>query len=190
MNHDGYRHDKAVAVYCGSSDGVDARFVDAAYELGRDAARRGWATVTGAGPRGLMGAVVRGTLDGGGKAIGVIPQFMVDRGWASTDVSVRHITDGMHSRKKMMAELSDGAIALPGGVGTFDELMEIITWRQLGLYEHPVVLVNTSGYYDGLLAMLEHAGECGMLRVTDVTGPLWHVVETPGEALDIIERAS
>ena len=178
---------KAVAVYCGSSDGVDKRFVDAAYELGREAACRGWNTVTGAGARGLMGAVVRGTIDGGSEAIGVIPQFMVDRGWANPDMSLTHVTADMHARKRLMADLSSGAIALPGGVGTFDELMEIITWRQLGLYRHPVVLLNTLGYYDGLLDMLDHAARCGMLRVTEQDGPLWQVASTSQQAIDIIE---
>lgn len=176
-----------MAIYCGSSDGVDVRYVEAAYELGREAVSRGWATVTGAGARGLMGAVVRGTLDGGGVAIGVIPQFMAERGWANPDMSVTHITPDMHSRKAVMARLSKGAVALPGGVGTFDELIEIITWRQLGLYRYPLVLVNTLGYYDSLLAMLDHAGKCGMLRYAAVDEPLWRVVATPRQAMDVIE---
>lgn len=185
MNHDGYRHDKAVAVYCGSSDGVDARFVDAAYELGRDAARRGWATVTGAGPRGLMGAVVRGTLDGGGKAIGVIPQFMVDRGWANPQMSELHLTADMYERKRLLSQLGRGAVALPGGLGTLDELMDLLTQCQLGLYHYPVVILNTDGFYDHLLAQLEYADACSMMRHFNLPGNLWRVAATPAEAAQI-----
>lgn len=176
----------AVAVYCGSSDGVDKRFTDAAYELGCEAARRGYATVSGAGCRGLMGALVDGTLQSGGRAVGVIPRFMVDMGWHNRNMSTLHVVDTMHERKAMMAGLSVGAIALPGGVGTLDELMEIVTWRQLGLYRHPVVILNIDGYYDGLLAMLGHAASSGMMRHVDDDEPLWHVAVTPQDAMDII----
>ncbi|MDE7407954.1 MAG: TIGR00730 family Rossman fold protein [Muribaculaceae bacterium] len=177
----------AVAVYCGSSDGVSGVFTEAARELGRAAVSRGYATVSGAGCRGLMGALVDGTLQAGGYAVGVIPQFMVERKWHNDRMSELHVVDTMHERKALMASLSSGAIALPGGVGTLDELMEIVTWRQLGLYKHPVVILNIDGYYDGLLAMLAHAAECGMMRnAGQDAGPLWYVAQTPDEAMDII----
>ncbi|MDE7143805.1 MAG: TIGR00730 family Rossman fold protein, partial [Muribaculaceae bacterium] len=109
---------KAVTIYCASSPDAPARFIEAAEELGRLCAGAGFATVTGAGSNGLMGAVVKGTLEAGGHAVGVIPQFMVDRGWANPDMSEIHVTDGMHTRKRMLADLGCGAIALPGGIGT------------------------------------------------------------------------
>lgn len=184
MNRTDHRS-KAVTIYCGSTPGVDKVYTDAAYNLGLEAARRGLATVTGAGRNGLMGAVVDGTLDGSGTAIGVIPSFMVERGWHNTRMSQIHVTEGMHPRKRLMADLSIGAIALPGGVGTLDELFEIITWHQLGLYPYPVVILNIAGYYDPLLAMLGHAAQSGMLRDSSA-GSLWHEAATPADALDYI----
>ncbi|MDE6489658.1 MAG: TIGR00730 family Rossman fold protein [Muribaculaceae bacterium] len=175
----------AVTIYCGSTPGVDKVYTDAAYTLGLEAARRGIATVTGAGCNGLMGAVVDGTLDGAGTAIGVIPSFMVERGWHNTRMSRLHVTEGMHPRKHMMADLSIGAIALPGGVGTLDELFEIITWHQLGIYPYPVVILNIAGYYDPLLEMLSQAASSGMLRNAQAQS-LWHEAKTPQEALDHI----
>lgn len=184
MNRNDQRH-HAVAIYCGSTPGVDRVYTDAAYSLGLEAATRGLATVTGAGCNGLRGAWVDGTLDGGGTAIGVIPSFMVERGWHNTRMTSLHVTEGMHPRKRLMADLSIGAIALPGGVGTLDELFEIITWHQLGIYPYPVVILNIAGYYDPLLEMLASAARAGMLRHSQA-GSLWHEAASPAEALDHI----
>lgn len=175
-----------VTVYCASSPDAPKEFIDAAYELGRIAAERGWATVTGAGTLGLMGAVVDGTLAASGRAIGVIPRFMVDRGWANPRMSELKIVDTMAQRKQLLAELGCGAIALPGGIGTLDELMDLLTQCQLGLYTHPVVILNINGFYDNLLAHLRHADECSMMRHFGLPGNLWRVATTPAEALDII----
>ena len=179
-------NNKQVTVYCASSPDAPKEFIDAAYELGLLAARRGWATVTGAGTLGLMGAVVGGTLDGGGSAIGVIPQFMVDRGWANPLMTTLEVVDSMAERKQRLADLGCGAIALPGGIGTLDELMDLLTRCQLGLYKHPVVILNVNGFYDNLLAHLRHTDQCSMMRHLDLPGDLWRVATTPAEALDII----
>lgn len=178
---------KAVTIYCASSPDAPAQFLDAARELGREASRRGWATVTGAGTLGLMGAVVDGTLEiDGGKAIGVIPQFMIDRGWANPRMTELHVTADMSERKRLLATLGSGAIALPGGIGTLDELMDLLAQCQLGLYHHPVVILNTDGFYDNLLRHLRHVDSCAMMRHLDLPGDLWREASTPAEALDII----
>ncbi|MDE7388249.1 MAG: TIGR00730 family Rossman fold protein, partial [Muribaculaceae bacterium] len=158
----------AVTVYCASSPSAPLRFTSAAYELGRLCALRGLATVTGAGSNGLMGAVVRGTLDGGGRAIGVIPRFLVELGWANPSMTELHVTDTMHTRKQMLADLGCGAIALPGGLGTMDELMDLLTQCQLGLYGGPVVILNIDGFWDSLLQQLRHADACDMMRHSDM----------------------
>lgn len=180
---------KAITIYCASSPDAPARFLDAARELGREASRAGWATVTGAGTLGLMGAVVDGTLEvAGGRAIGVIPQFMVDRGWANPRMTELHVTADMSERKRLLATLGAGAIALPGGIGTLDELMDLLAQCQLGLYRHPVVILNIDGFYDNLLRHLRHADACAMMRHLDLPGDLWREATTPAEALAIIAR--
>lgn len=182
---------KAVTVYCASSPEAPARFVDAARELGRLASEAGWATVSGAGTLGLMGAVVDGTLSvEGGRAIGVIPQFMVDRGWANPRMTELHVTDSMAERKQMLADLGCGAIALPGGIGTLDELMDLLTSCQLGLYTRPVVILNVDGFYDNLIAQLRHADRCSMMRHLGLPGDLWIEAVTPAQALAAVISAN
>lgn len=179
-----------VTVYCASSPDAPQEFIDAAKELGRLCTRAGVGTVSGAGCTGLMGAVVSGTLcEPGGRAIGVIPQFMVDRGWANPQMTELHVTADMHSRKRMLAELGDGAIALPGGIGTLDELMDLLTHCQLGLYTHPVVILNVNGFYDNLIGQLRHADACSMMRHFGLKADLWSEALTPAEALHIILRS-
>lgn len=176
-----------VTIYCASSPEAPAEFLEAARELGRCCALAGLGTVTGAGSTGLMGAVVDGTLSvAGGRAIGVIPRFMVERGWQNPRMSRCHITDSMHSRKALLAELGSGAIALPGGIGTLDELMDLLTHCQLGFYHHPVVILNINGYYDGLLQQVAHADSCSMMRHMGLPGNLWREATTPQQAVDII----
>ena len=176
----------AVTIYCASSPDAPQRFIDAARSLGRLCADAGIATVTGAGCSGLMGAVVEGTIQGGGQAIGVIPQFMVDRGWQNPAMSELHITDDMHQRKAKLAALGCGAIALPGGMGTLDELMDLLTLCQLRLYSHPVVILNIDGFYDNLLHQFAHADNCRMMRHFDMQTNLYQVAATPEEAVKII----
>lgn len=176
-----------VTIYCASSADAPERFVAAARELGRLCASAGLGTVTGAGASGLMGAVVDGTLSvAGGRAIGVIPGFMVDRGWQNPRMTECHVTDDMYSRKRLLAQLGSGAIALPGGVGTLDELMDLLCQCQLGLYHHPVVILNIDGFYDGLLGQFAHADAKHMMRHMGLPGNVWHSADTPEQALKII----
>lgn len=177
---------KAITIYCASSPDAPAEFIEAARELGRLCARAGYATVTGAGARGLMGAVVGGTLEGGGRAIGVIPRFMIDRGWQNPLMSECHVTADMHERKALLARLGCGAIALPGGIGTMDELMDLLTMSQLGLYSRPIVILNINGFWDSLLHQFAHADSLSMMRHSGVNTSLWKVATTPAEALKII----
>lgn len=177
---------KAITIYCASSPDAPAEFIDAAHELGRLCAEAGFATVTGAGSNGLMGAVVRGTLQGGGRAIGVIPQFMIERGWQNPLMSQCHVTADMHERKALLARLGCGAIALPGGIGTMDELMDLLTWCQLGLYSHPVIILNINGFWDSLLAQFAYADSLSMMRHSSMNTSLWKVATTPAEALKLI----
>lgn len=135
-----------ICVYCASSNKVADIYGETAYELGALLAKEGITVVTGAGGIGLMRKVEDGALDNGGKAIGVIPQFMVEHGWHHTGLTELRITESMHERKQTMASLSDAVIALPGGCGTIEELSEIITWKQLGLYFNPIVILNVNGY--------------------------------------------
>ncbi len=172
---------KGITVYCASSTAVADSYFEAARELGTLIARSGLPLITGAGNMGLMGAVNDAALAAGGVTVGVIPRFMVERGWHHTGLSRLIVTDGMHSRKETMASLARGVIALPGGIGTFEELMEIITWRQLGLYDGNIVIFNVDGYYDNLLAMLGTAVERGFMKVDHRR--LWSVAADAAEAV-------
>lgn len=116
--------------------------------------------------------------------MGVIPRFMVEQGWHHTGLTELHVVNDMHERKQLMARLSDGVIALPGGCGTLEELLEIITWKQLGLYLNPIVVLNVKGYFDPLLAMLAKAVEERFMRVRH--GAIWQVAATPDEAIELL----
>ena len=175
-----------ICVYCASSNKVAAIYGETAYELGALLAKEGIPVVTGAGGIGLMRKVEDGALDNGGKAIGVIPQFMVEHGWHHTGLTELRITESMHERKQTMASLSDAVIALPGGCGTIEELSEIITWKQLGLYFNPIVILNVNGYYNHFIAQLEQAIEEHFMG--EIHGKIWSVAETPSEALEIIRN--
>ncbi len=175
-----------VCVFCASSANIDVRYLEAAHELGTLLADGGWRCVNGGGAVGLMGAVTDGTLDAGGEVTGVIPKFMVDNGWCYDRLEDVVITADMHQRKQMMSEMADAVIALPGGVGTFEELLETLTWRQLGLVKVPVIILNTLGYYDHLLAMLTHAIDEGFMKPSH--SQLWQVAATPAEAIALLEN--
>lgn len=175
-----------VCVFCASSADINPRYLEAARELGNLLAQCGWRCVNGGGAVGLMGAVTDGTLDAGGAVTGVIPKFMVDNGWCYDRLEDVIITADMHQRKHMMSEMADAVIALPGGVGTLEELLETLTWRQLGLVKVPVIILNTLGYYDNLLAMLQHAIDEGFMKTSHAG--LWQVANTPQEAVDLLEN--
>lgn len=159
-----YKFMRSVCVFCGSAFGSRQAYTDAAAELGRMVALRGIRLVYGGSRVGLMGVVADACLAAGGMVTGVIPRSMMEREIAHTGLTELHITGSMHERKALMAELADGFIAMPGGFGTFDELFEILTWRQIGLHEKPVGLLNVEGYFGPLLSMTDHAVQEGFLR--------------------------
>ncbi len=173
-----------IAVYCASSTSIHAKYFEAAEQLGRIMAQRGLTVVNGAGSVGLMGAVADATLGNGGSVIGVIPTFMVNNGWHHRELTQLIETPDIRSRQAKMAELSDAAIALPGGVGTLAELSEVIAWKQLGLYDKPIVIVNTDGYWDEMLQYFERASREQFMRKEKAI--VWDVASTPEEAIDII----
>lgn len=177
---------KRVAVYTASSSQVSSEYIDAAAELGRTLAAEGIEIVYGAGKVGLMGALADAALDAGGKVTGVIPQFMVDNGWCREKLTNLIVTPDMHTRKEKIVSLADATIALPGGVGTLEELMEIITWKQLGLYANPIVILNTRGYFNPLKEMLERAVEEKFMR--EIHRNLWSIADTPRQAADLIRN--
>lgn len=170
-------------VYSASSGQVPAVYLEAARTLGRLIASGNHTLVNGAGRTGLMGACTDACLAAGGKAIGVIPQFMIDQGWQHRGMTELIITPDMHRRKELMAEKSDACIALAGGVGTLEELLEIITWKQLGLYLKPIIILNTNGYYDALLAQLQRAANECFMRPQHTA--IWSVAATPEEAIQL-----
>lgn len=179
---------KAITVYGASAAGLDKVYHDAAASVARCAVAAGVAVVNGGGTAGMMGTINDTVLACGGVAVGVIPQFMVDRGWGHRNLTHCEVAADMHSRKQRMAALADGVIALPGGVGTMDELMEIITWRQLGLFTGNVVILNIAGYWDDLLRMLDTAARRGFMRkIGHDSGdtPLWHVTDDPAIAVAV-----
>jgi uncharacterized protein (TIGR00730 family) len=155
---------RSVTVFCGSAAGHRPEHVAAIAELGRELAARGLRVVYGGARVGTMGALAEAVLDAGGHITGVIPRGMVEREVANRDLTELHVVGSMHERKALMADLADGFIAAPGGLGTLEEWAEIVTWAQLGDHDKPVVLLNTLGYYDPLLAFVDHALAEGFVR--------------------------
>jgi uncharacterized protein (TIGR00730 family) len=144
----------SICVYCGSRNGDDPRFADLAQEVGTWIGQHGGQLVYGGGRNGLMGIVAQATMAAGGQVIGIIPQALVDKEWAHHGCTELHVVETMHERKRMMAERADAFLALPGGIGTFEELFEVWTWRQLGYHDKPIGILNHQGYYDGLMAFI------------------------------------
>ena len=173
-------------VYSASSTRIDPAYFEAASELGTLLGQAGISLINGAGNMGLMAATADAALAAGGEVTGVIPHFMVEQGWHHQKLTRLIEVDDMHQRKRTMARLSDAAIALPGGCGTLEELLEIITWKQLGIYLNPIVILNTKGYFDPLLQMLDKAVDEHFMRVQH--GNIWHVAQTPREALELIHN--
>lgn len=179
---------QSIAVYCASSNKLRTSFVEAAESLGGLIASAGLRLVYGDGGIGLMAAVARGALNKGGEVIGVIPQFMVDQGWNNPNSSQTIITETMHERKAKICEISDAMVALPGGIGTFEELLECLTWKQLGLHRNPIVILNTDGYYDHLLKCIDLMVEEQMMR--PIHKQMFVVVDKPEEVLPAIMNAT
>ncbi len=175
---------KSVCVYCASSTQIDQLYFDTAKELGHLLAQKGIRLINGAGSIGLMGALSDAALEGGGQITGVIPSFMVEQHWHHPHLSELLVTETMHERKQMMADLSNGAIALPGGCGTMEELLEVITWKQLGLYAHPIVILNVNGFFDPLLEMLQRAIDQRFMRT--IHAHIWQVARSAEEAVEYL----
>lgn len=175
---------KQICVYCASSTQIDELYFLEARKLGRLLARQGIVMINGAGSMGLMAACTDGCLEEGGKAIGIIPTFMIEAGWCHQGMTEIIETTSIHVRQEKMAEMSDGAIVLPGGCGTFAELTELITWKQLGLYLKPIVLVNTNGYYNPMLQALNQAAEQHFMSQRHAS--IWQVADTAEEAIKLV----
>ena len=175
---------KNVCVYSASSTKIAPVYFAVAEELGHLLASKGINLINGAGSIGLMAATSNAALASGGTVTGVIPQFMVEQGWHHTGLTQLISTETMHERKRLMADMSDGVIALPGGCGTLEELLEIITWKQLGLYLKPIVVLNVDGYFNPLLEMLHKAIDENFMRPEH--GNIWVVAETPEEAVQLL----
>jgi uncharacterized protein (TIGR00730 family) len=154
----------SLCVYCGSRPGTDPAFVDIAESVGRWIGEQQGQLVYGGGNNGLMGRMAGATLAAGGRVVGVIPEALVEKEWAKLDCTELHVVDTMHERKRMMAERADAFLALPGGIGTFEELFEVWTWRQLGYHDKPVGLLNAGGYYDALLTFLRTSVSHGFMN--------------------------
>jgi uncharacterized protein (TIGR00730 family) len=173
----------SICVYCGSRAGVLPAYVRAAQEIGTEIGRRGWQLVYGGGRSGLMGEVADAALAAGAAVVGVIPHSLMDRELGHRDITELHVVDTMHQRKMMMAERSDAFLALPGGIGTFEELFEVWSWRQLGYHDKPLGLLNVAGYYDALLAFLQQSKDDGFMSDAQTA-----LLEVGGEPLALLRR--
>ncbi|MCO4890544.1 TIGR00730 family Rossman fold protein [Cupriavidus sp. WGtm5] len=172
---------KSVCVYCGSSPGNRPEYAEGARLLGRTLAESELTLVYGGGKVGLMGIVADAVLEHGGRAVGIIPEALMQKEVGHRGLTELHVVRNMHERKQMMADRADAFVAMPGGVGTFEELFETFTWLQLGYHAKPVGLLNLAGFYDGMLGFLSHAVREGFLK--QVHADLLHVGDTPAGLL-------
>lgn len=172
-----------ISVYCASSSKIDPSYMAEARKVGRLLAQAGITLVNGAGNMGLMQASTDGCIEAGGKAIGIIPTFMVKEGWCHQGMTEIIETADMHVRQQKMSEMGDAAIVLSGGCGTLAELFELVTWKQLGLYLKPIVILNTNGYYDALLAQMERSADECFMRKEHLQ--IWRVAQTAEEAVQL-----
>lgn len=177
-----------ICVYCASSTQIQAAYFDAADRLGKILAGLNINLIYGGGATGLMGRVADSVLESGGKVTGIIPRFMCEEKWEHTSVTELVVTESMHERKEKMAMMADAAVALPGGCGTMEELLEVITWKQLGIFTKPIVILNTNGYYDSLINMLHQAVDENFMR--DIHKDIWTVVALPEEIIPAIQNAT
>jgi uncharacterized protein (TIGR00730 family) len=178
----------SVCVYCGSRPGGDPRFAALANEVGTWIGKHGGQLVYGGGNNGLMGVMADAALAAGARVVGVIPHSMVEREWAKRDCTELHVVDNMHQRKSLMAERADAFLALPGGIGTFEEFFEAWTWKQLGFHAKPVGILNAGGYYAGLLAFLRQSVEHGFM--SDWQLDLLTIGEEPVPLLEQLVQAA
>ena len=181
MNH------RRVSVFCASSAKVNGCYLEAAHQLGQVLTEAGIAANYGGGAVGLMGSLADSMLSAGGSIRGIIPRFMVEQGWNHRALKDILIVSDMHERKKRLAEEIDAIIALPGGVGTLEELLEMITLKQLGQVLVPIIILNTNNFYDPFLELLDRMVEEQFMR--EIHRDIWTVVEKPGQVLDAIDNA-
>jgi uncharacterized protein (TIGR00730 family) len=174
---------RRVCVYAGSNPGNDPAYADAARALAAELNRRGIALVYGGGNVGLMGVLADSMLAAGGEAIGVMPQALIDREIGHPGLTELRVVDSMHERKALMAELADAFVAVPGGIGTLEELIEVYTWSQLGIHDKACGVLNVRGYYDSLAAFLDHAVTEGFLRPQHRA-----VLTVAGEPVELLDR--
>jgi len=177
---------KSVCVFCGSAPGTRPVYSAVAREMGESLARAGISLVYGGGRLGLMGIMADAALKAGGHVIGVIPRMLIDREAAHPGLTRQHVVTTMHERKTLMAEMSDAFVGLPGGMGTFDELVEIVTWAQLGLHAKPVILANIENYFAPLYAMLDNAVVEGF--VTAKSRAYWRNAESVSSVMQILGK--
>lgn len=179
---------RSVCVFCGATVGDDPAFAEAAKALGTGLAEAGMALVFGGGNKGMMGAVASAALAGGGRTVGIIPRFLAEIEVAHQELSELHVVDGMHARKRMMFDLSDAFVALPGGLGTLDEMVEMIAWGQLGRHDKPVILISTHDYWTPFLHLVDQIVSHKFAH-RDIPA-LFRVVNTPAEALRLLGARS
>jgi len=178
---------QTICVYCASSSQVKPSYFNATSRLGKILADAKLSVVYGGGSMGLMGQLADSTLEAGGKITGVIPRFMCDVEWNHTGLTELILVDTMHERKEKMAMMADAVVALPGGCGTLEELLEVITWKRLGIFTKPIVIVNLEGYFDDLISMLNRAVEEHFMR--DEHRQMWEIVQQPEEVLEAIQHS-
>ncbi|HEY5590224.1 MAG TPA: TIGR00730 family Rossman fold protein [Paludibacter sp.] len=181
-------HQQTICVYCASSTQVKRSYFEATDRLGKILVDAQLSIVYGGGSMGLMGQLADSTLKAGGEITGVIPRFMCEVEWNHTNLSELILVETMHERKEKMAMMADAVIALPGGCGTLEELLEVITWKRLGIFTKPIVIVNIEGYFDALIAMLNRAIDEHFMR--EEHRQMWVVVETPEEVLSAIQNSA
>lgn len=182
-NHDYKQCSFYPCVYCGSRHGKDAAFADAARQIGSEIGKRGWQLVYGGGQVGLMGIVADETLAAGGSVVGVIPRVLMEREVGHQRLQELHVVETMHERKHLMAQRAHAFVALPGGIGTLEELYEVWTWRQLGYHDKPLGLLNVNGYYDPLLSFMDHTVDRGFLAPEQM-----QLLETGVQVADLLDR--
>jgi uncharacterized protein (TIGR00730 family) len=178
---------KSVCLYCGSSSAVPAHFKTTAHDVSTALAKQGVDIVYGGGHVGLMGIVADAALKAGGKVTGIIPEHIRAKEVQHTNLTKLHVVPDMHTRKRMMVEQSDAFIILPGGLGTLDEAFEIITWKKLGLHDKPIVIFNQQGFWDPLLALINHLADTGFAQKNDLT--LYTVATTIDEVFAALKKA-
>ena len=184
----------SIAVFCGSSPGINPQYAAATEQLGHAMAEQAITLVYGAGNVGLMGAVADAVLEKKGKVIGTIPQFLVDKEVAHYGISELIITETMHERKQKMVDVAEGVIVLPGGIGTLDEFFEMFTWQQLGLHDKPIGILNVNGFYDHILKHIQHMVQEGFLknfhgdRIIVDENPAQLIARMKGQKIEYIDK--